>query len=347
MNNVIPYDQVKLDLQQSPKTWLVTGAAGFIGSNLVEELLGLHQRVVGLDNFATGSPWNVENVLSTVEEPLRKNFSFVKGDICDSLLCREACRNVDIVVHEAALGSVPRSIKDPKATHDSNVTGFLNMLIAAKDSGVKRFVYASSSSVYGDHPGLPKVEVVLGNPLSPYAVSKLVDEQYGYVFSKIYDIQAVGLRYFNVFGPRQNPNGEYAAVIPKWCNAVIKGENIYIYGDGKTTRDFCYIENTVQATLLAATTGNKDAYGSVFNIAFSQQITLDQLYLSIRDDLSEELGRRLQSEPVYTDFRPGDIRHSLADISKARNVLGYHPRYSVEEGLRKYAKWFVRNLGAK
>lgn len=342
MTVIAPYDRMKLSLRELPKTWLVTGSAGFIGSNLVQELLNLDQRTVGLDNFVTGTRWNIQNVLDSVDARLHRNFKFIEGDIREMKTCAAACTGVDVIVHEAALGSVPRSIKDPKATHETNVNGFLNMLIAARDSGVKRFVYASSSSVYGDHPGLPKVEDAIGRPLSPYAVSKLANELYANVFWKTYNLETVGLRYFNVFGPRQNPAGEYAAVIPKWYNAVLRNEPVVIHGDGKTTRDFCYVDNTVQATLLAATTINTEAFGQVFNVAFSQQATLDDLFLSIKDSLSEQFKRQIDLKPVYMDFRPGDIRHSLADISKARVILGYQPKYSLRDGLAVYTTWFVR-----
>ncbi len=312
-------------------TWLVTGVAGFIGSHLLECLLGDGQKVIGLDNFATGHQKNLDEVLSQV----KGDFQFIQGDIRDPAVCQKAVKGVDFVLHQAALGSVPRSIQDPLTTHDVNVTGFLNMLIAAKDAGVKRFVYASSSSVYGDSPILPKVEAHQGNPLSPYAVSKMTNELYAKAFSNCYDIETIGLRYFNVFGARQDPNGQYAAVIPLWVKALLQNEPVYINGDGETSRDFCYVKNVVQANILAATTQNQAAVNTAYNIAVGEQTTLNQLYQALAKRLNIS-GR----SPVYRAFRPGDVRHSLASIGKAVDLLGYQPTHQIDAGLNEAIAWY-------
>lgn len=338
------YDKVKLDLAREPKKWLVTGVAGFIGSNLLETLLNLDQRVVGLDSFSTGHKHNLDQVEKLVSRPRWENFKFTEGDIRNLDTCRAACEGVDYVLHQAALGSVPRSVKDPISTNESNIDGFLNILVAARDAKVRRFVYAASSSTYGDHPGLPKVEDRIGRPLSPYAVTKYVNELYADVFFRTYGIECIGLRYFNVFGARQDPNGAYAAVIPKWFSAMIKGRPAHIYGDGETSRDFCYIDNTVQANLLSACSKNSDAVNQVFNVACGDQTTLNRLFELIRDRVAEFNPEAKKQKPLYNDFRQGDVRHSLADISKARTLLGYNPEFRVGTGLDKAAGWYIENL---
>jgi UDP-N-acetylglucosamine 4-epimerase len=339
------YEQLQQKLLETPHhTWLITGVAGFIGSNLLEHLLKLNQRVVGLDNLDTGFQYNLDEVCSLVTNEQWDRFSFINGDIRDLATCQKACDGVDYVLHQAALGSVPRSIEDPIRTNSSNINGFLNMLVAARDSGVKRFVYAASSSTYGDHPDLPKVEDTIGKPLSPYAVTKLVNELYAEVFSRTYNFKTIGLRYFNIFGQRQDPKGAYAAVIPKWFSGLIKGEEVFINGDGETSRDFCFIDNCVQANLLAATTLNENALNQVYNIAFGQRTTLNTLYELIKKKVSELYPLYDDRKATYRDFRAGDVRHSLADISKARELIGYEPKFSVRDGLAKSAEWYVRNL---
>ena len=339
------YDKIKSDLLLAPKKWLITGVAGFIGSNLLETLLKLNQTVVGLDNLSTEDGKNLLQVESLVTPKQWQNFTFIKGDICDLAACRTACKGVDHVLHQAALGSVPRSIADPVTTNASNITGFLNMLVAAKDAGVARFVYAASSSTYGDHPGLPKVEDVIGKPLSPYAVTKYVNELYADVFARTYGFKATGLRYFNVFGPRQNPNGAYAAVMPKWFSSMLHNEPVYINGDGETSRDFCYVDNAVEANLLAACTNNEAALGQVYNVAFGEITTLTQLFNLIRDQLAQKVQGLKVPDPVYRDFREGDVRYSLDDIGKAKRLLGYDPQYSVRSGLEIAASWYIRSMG--
>jgi len=336
-------EQLTKDLSASRKTWLLTGAAGFIGSNLLETLLRANQSVVGLDNFFAGFQHNLDDVRKNVGEALWENFVIVKADITDLDSCQRACAGVDYVLHQAAVGSVPRSIAHPILTHQSNVDGFLNILSAAKDAKVKRFVYASSSSVYGDHPALPKVEHTVGNSLSPYAVSKKINELYADVFGKCYGFESIGLRYFNVFGPRQDPNGAYAAVIPKWISAMLKNEPVYINGDGETSRDFCFVANVVQANLLAATTQNASALNQVYNIAAARRTTLNQLFESLRDRLMPKFPHLKGLHPVYRDFQKGDVRHSHADISKARELLGYHPTHDVDAGLTEALDWYVEH----
>lgn len=334
------YEALKQQLQTEPKTWLITGIAGFIGSNLLETLLKLDQRVIGLDNFSTGRQENLNEVKTLVTSKQWTNFCFIDGDIRSLDDCRQACISVDYVLHQAALGSVPRSIEDPITTNQNNIDGFLNMLVAARDAQVKRFIYAASSSTYGDHPGLPKVEGVIGKPLSPYAVTKYVNELYADVFGRRYGFSTIGLRYFNVFGRRQDPSGAYAAVIPKWIDAILSNGAISINGDGETTRDFCFVANAVQANLLAATTLNKDAVNQVYNVAVGEKITLNQLFDAIVEILAS-LGVSYAKKPTYRDFRDGDVRHSLADINKATYQLGYKCSYKVQEGLKETISWYL------
>jgi UDP-N-acetylglucosamine/UDP-N-acetylgalactosamine 4-epimerase len=331
-------------LRASPRTWLVTGAAGFIGSNLLQTLLDLGQRVVGIDNFATGHQANLDQVGEAVGAERWKNFRFVAGDICDPLACRDAVRSVDYVLHQAALGSVPRSIKDPVTTNHVNIGGFLSMLVAARDEGVKRFVYAASSSTYGDHPALPKSEGAIGRPLSPYAVTKYVNELYADVFARQYGISCIGLRYFNIFGPRQDPLGSYAAVIPSWIRAMLTGEVVYINGDGETSRDFCYVANAVQANLLAATIDGEAAVNQVYNVAVGARTSLNRLHELIGQELHVRLPALEIKPPSRRDFRAGDVRHSLANIEKARDLLGYEPTHVIAQGLSESMDWYVKNL---
>jgi UDP-N-acetylglucosamine 4-epimerase len=341
------YEQTRQHLGNNTSTWLVTGVAGFIGSNLLETLLDLNQKVVGLDNYSTGYRKNIDQALRESGcNNIEDRFRFIEGDICDLKTCEEACHGVDYVLHHAALGSVPRSIEDPILTNQSNIDGFVNMLMAARDKKVKRFVYAASSSTYGDHPSLPKVEDEIGNPLSPYAVTKLVNELYASVFSRIYGIETIGLRYFNIFGKRQDPDGAYAAVIPKWAASLLKGEKVYINGDGTTSRDFCYIKNAVQANLLAATTDNPDAVDQVYNVALNVRTDLNQLFELIQSRLRAHRPELPITDPVYRDFRSGDVRHSQADISKAANLLGYAPTHTIGQGLDEVAEWYINDLSA-
>jgi len=346
------YEELQKELKDNQYTWLVTGAAGFIGSNLVEKLLTLNQKVVGLDNFETGYQHNLDQALADAQATLltgnstlnSDNFHFIEGDIRDVETCHQACDGVDYVLHQAALGSVPRSIEDPIRTNKANIDGFLNMLVAARDAKVKRFVYAASSSTYGDHPDLPKVEDKIGNPLSPYAVTKLVNELYATVFARTYSFNTIGLRYFNIFGKRQDPNGAYAAVIPKWVSSIIKGEKVFINGDGETSRDFCYIENTVQMNLLAAMTQNGGATNQVYNTALNDRTSLNQLYRMIEDRLIERVDDLQKKEPTYRDFRDGDVRHSQAEISKAKRLIGYLPSHRIDEGLDEAMDWYLKSL---
>jgi UDP-N-acetylglucosamine/UDP-N-acetylgalactosamine 4-epimerase len=333
------FQQLLQTLPASPKTWLVTGVAGFIGSNLLEALLKLDQRVVGLDNFATGFQHNLDEVQSLVTPAQWSNYQFIQGDIRNLEDCQRACAGVDYVLHQAALGSVPRSLADPITTNSTNITGFLNMLVAACDAQVKSFTYAASSSTYGDHPALPKVEDNIGKPLSPYAVTKYVNELYADVFSKCYGFHTIGLRYFNVFGPRQNPNGAYAAVIPKWVSSLLKGETVFINGDGETSRDFTFIQNAIQANLLAATSSD-DARNQVYNMAVGDRTTLKQLFALVRDNLVH-YGVPANTEPEYRDFRMGDVRHSKADISKASRLLGYSPVFDISSGIKLAMPWYA------
>jgi UDP-N-acetylglucosamine 4-epimerase len=327
------------------RTWLVTGVAGFIGSNLLEALLKQGQRVVGLDNFSTGFRHNLDQVQAAVGVEAWKRFRFIEGDIRDLDTCREACAGVDVVLHEAALGSVPRSIEDPITSHASNVTGFLNMLVAARDAGVKRFVYAASSAAYGDYPGLPKIEHTIGRPLSPYGAGKYMNELYADTFGTCYGMETVGLRYFNVFGPRQDPEGAYAAVIPKWIASMLRGDTVYINGDGETARDFCYIDNVVQVNLLAGTVDKPEAVNQVYNVAVGDSTSLNQLFASLRDLLSQRDAQFKCAPPVHREFRAGDVRFSRADIEKARTLLGFRPAIRAQQGLERAIEWYVAQLG--
>ena len=338
------YNEIKKELLSNQKTWLITGVAGFIGSNLAEALLKLNQKVISLDNFATGHAYNLEHIKNSVSSDAWKNFTFIEGDITNFETCQKITKNVDIVLHQAALGSVPRSIDTPVISNHANVTGFLNMMTASKDNGVKRFVYASSSSVYGDSEELPKVEARTGNLLSPYAVTKYVNELYMGVFQKCYGMEAIGLRYFNVFGKRQDPNGAYAAVIPKWIGQILEEEDLFINGDGETSRDFTYIENVIQANILAGTTHNKKAFGQAFNTAIGGRETLNNLYLGIKKELKRNLPNLKIKEAIYQDFRTGDIRHSNANIDKIRELLGYQPTHSLEQGLNESITWYINDI---
>lgn len=344
------YEKIKTEITANPKTWLITGVAGFIGSNLLETLLKLNQYVVGLDNFATGHQYNLDEVENEVSAEQWGRFHFIEGDIRNLEDCQKALHHpagapdakVDYVLHQAALGSVPRSIADPITTNAANVTGFLNMLVAARDAQVKSFTYAASSSTYGDHPALPKVEENIGKPLSPYAVTKYVNELYADVFAKTYGFNTIGLRYFNVFGKRQDPNGAYAAVIPKWTAAMIKGEDLFINGDGETSRDFCFIENTVQMNILAATAPG-EAKNEVYNVAVGDRTSLNTLFDALKTALAEN-GISYTKEPIYRDFRAGDVRHSQADISKAQGMVGYAPSHRIYDGISQAMPWYVNAL---
>ena len=339
------YNKIKEDLIGNPKKWLITGVAGFIGSNLLETLLELGQTVTGLDNFATGHRHNFSEVQQAVTSEQWDRFSFIEGDIRDPAVCLKSCQDVDFVLHQAALGSVPRSIEDPVLTNENNINGFLNMLVAARDAGVKRFVYAASSSTYGDYPGLPKVEDTIGRPLSPYAVTKYVNELYADVFARTYGFKTIGLRYFNVFGRRQDPNGAYAAVIPKWFAGLIKNGPVYINGDGETSRDFCYIDNCVQINILAALAADEEGLNQVYNVAYGERTTLNELYGLIRERVARVHPQIKEAAPVYRDFRAGDVRHSLADITKAKKLLGYDPEFTVATGLDRASDWYLKNPG--
>lgn len=337
------FEEVKKELEKNPKIWLVTGVAGFIGSNLLEALLSLGQTVKGLDNFSTGHQHNLDHVQHSIGADQWNRFSFTEGDMRDLDTCHKVCSGVDYILHEAALGSVPRSLEDPILTNQNNIDGFLNMLVASRDAKVSRFVYAASSSTYGDHPGLPKVEDKIGNPLSPYAVTKYVNELYASVFSRCYGFKSIGLRYFNILGKRQDPNGAYAAVIPKWVQSMINNEEVFINGDGETSRDFCYIENTIQMNILAAT-GSDEAADQVYNVAVGDRTSLNELYEAIRVLLEPKFPYLKDSKPTYRDFRAGDVMHSLADISKAKSLLGYEPSHRISEGLEETMDWYVEDL---
>jgi UDP-N-acetylglucosamine/UDP-N-acetylgalactosamine 4-epimerase len=341
------YERVSKSLAENPRRWLVTGAAGFIGSNLVERLLRMGQVVVGLDNLSTGHLRNLDDVQQQLGSDAWDRFTFLEGDIQDPEMCRAACDGVDFVLHQAALGSVPRSLKDPVSTNASNVTGFLQILVAARDAGVRRFVYAASSSTYGDHPGLPKVEDRIGRPLSPYAVTKYVNELYARVFEDAYGIETVGLRYFNVFGRRQDPDGAYAAVIPKWIGNLLEGRRCQINGDGETSRDFCYVDNAVQANILAATAEEEGVTGEVYNVAVGDRTTLVDLFHMIRSGLTTYLPTVADVEPEFAPFREGDVRHSQADVGKAARLLGYAPTHSVQAGLDEALEWYVADHAAR
>lgn len=337
------YSQVQAQLKAEPKTWCVTGAAGFIGSNLVQTLLGLNQKVIGLDNFSTGYQKNLDEVESLVSAEQWAGFQFIEGDIRDLETCKEAVKGCDYVLHQAALGSVPRSIDDPILSNAVNVSGQLNMLVAARDEGVKGFVYAASSSTYGDHPGLPKVEDQIGDPLSPYAVTKYVNELYGSVFDTAYGFKSTGLRYFNVFGPRQDPQGAYAAVIPLWTAAIIEGETLYINGDGETSRDFCFVDNAVQANILAAV-AQGEAAGQVYNVACNVRTSLNELKDILYSALKAHDDDVNTPEVEYRDFRAGDVRHSQADISKAASLLGFEPSHQIKQGIDQAMPWYLESL---
>lgn len=337
------YKALLKTLQTEPKTWLITGVAGFIGSNLLEQLLKLDQKVIGLDNFATGHLHNLDEVKGLVSSDQWSGFVFIEGDIRNLEDCHKACAGVDYVLHQAALGSVPRSINDPITTNTTNISGFLNMLVAARDASVSSFTYAASSSTYGDHPALPKVEENIGKPLSPYAVTKYVNELYADVFAKTYGFKTIGLRYFNVFGKRQDPNGAYAAVIPKWAASMLLGDDVFINGDGETSRDFCFIENTVQMNLLAATAPD-EAKNEVYNVAVGDRTTLNDLFHALQTALDKN-EKPYGKAPVYRDFRAGDVRHSQADINKAISKLGYKPEYRIMDGIVKAMPWYIENVG--
>ena len=347
------YEELQEHLKTNQNVWLVTGVAGFIGSNLLEKLLILNQKVIGLDNFDTGYRHNINKALEDAAAvanksitELKQNFTFVEGDIRNKEDCQRACFGVDYVLHQAALGSVPRSIEDPIQTNMANIDGFLNMLVAAKDQSVRRFVYAASSATYGNHPGLPKFEDEIGDPLSPYAVTKVVNELYASVFAKTYGFKAIGLRYFNIFGKRQDPNGAYAAVIPKWISNILNKEVIFINGDGETSRDFCYISNAVQMNLLAASTVNDDAIDQIYNVALNDRTSLNKLHKMIEKGLFERTVGLVRKPPIYRDFRIGDVMHSQANIDKAQNLLNYQPTYSISKGMDEVLDWYVNNLNS-
>ncbi|GAB3770542.1 SDR family oxidoreductase [Ramlibacter monticola] len=337
------YEELLAHLPHTPRTWLVTGCAGFIGSNLLETLLKLDQRVVGLDNFATGHQRNLDEVRSLLAPAQWDRFRFLQGDIRNLHDCRAAVEGVDHVLHQAALGSVPRSLADPITTDGTNIGGFLNMLVAARDAKVRSFTYAASSSTYGDHPGLPKVEDRIGKPLSPYAVTKYVNELYADVFARSYGFSCIGLRYFNVFGPRQDPEGAYAAVIPRWIAAMIQDEGVFINGDGETSRDFCFVQNAVEANLLAATTTSEGARNQIYNVAVGDRTTLKELFEALRDSLASH-SAPYRKEPEYRELRPGDVRHSQADVGKARRLLGYRGMFRLAEGVNLSMPWYVAFL---
>ena len=341
------FEEIQKYLKNNQKTWLITGVAGFIGSNLLEKLLILNQKIIGLDNFDTGHNFNLDEAIRDANnftgEDLSGNFSFINGDIREIDDCKRACKDVDYVLHQAALGSVPRSIEDPINTNKANIDGFLNMLVASKEADIKRFVYAASSSTYGDHPDLPKQEDKIGNPLSPYAVTKLVNELYAKVFSETYGIETIGLRYFNIFGKRQDPKGAYAAVIPKWVSAILNQDDVFINGDGETSRDFCFVENAIQINILAATTENHKAINQVYNVALNDRTSLNQLYEMIEKGILKRVKKLERKDPIYRDFRPGDVRHSQANIEKAQILLGYFPRHTISMGLEETMDWYLKN----
>ncbi len=336
------YNSLKNHLLTNQNTWLITGVAGFIGSNLLEQLINLNQIVIGMDNLSTGKKKNLDDIKSSCTDKLWSNFTFIKGDICDLDLCYKACQDVDFVLHQAALGSVPRSISDPINTNSSNINGFLNILLASKDSSVKSFTYAASSSTYGDHPDLPKVEDKIGRPLSPYAITKYVNELYAEIFARAYSFQSIGLRYFNVFGKRQDPLGAYAAVIPKWIYAILNQERLYINGNGETSRDFCYIDNAVQANILAALSPSKFR-NNVYNVAVGDRTSLNELFFILKNAIKKE-GVLYKFEPEYREFRAGDVMHSQASIQKISENLGYKPQFKIKEGISESIKWYMTNL---
>jgi UDP-N-acetylglucosamine 4-epimerase len=340
------YQDAQQHLKDHQYHWLITGVAGFIGSNLLQALLALNQKVTGLDNFSCGYRHNLDQVRDLVGSNAWSNFTFIDGDLRNFEDCARACKDVDYVLQQAALGSVPRSIENPILTNANNITGFLNLLVAARDAKVKRFVYAASSSTYGDHPGLPKVEDAIGKPLSPYAVTKYVNELYADVFARCYGLDSIGLRYFNVFGPRQDPNGAYAAVIPQWVAALIKNQTVRINGDGETTRDFCFVDNVVQVNLLAALANSPEAANQIYNVALNDRTSLNQLYEMMRSLLVQSFPHVEKHRPLYAGFRDGDIRHSQADISKAMRLLGFQPTHRIGDGLKEAMDWYKKNLVA-
>ncbi len=345
------YEELQEFLRSNQSTWLITGVAGFIGSNLLEKLLVLNQKVIGLDSFDTGYQHNIDEAIldanKTVGKDISNNFKFIEGDISSLGDCKQACEEVDFVLHQAALGSVPRSIEDPIGTNKANIDGFVNMLVASRDAGVKRFVYAASSSSYGDNNDLPKKENIIGNPLSPYAVTKVVNELYANVFAKNYDLKTIGLRYFNIFGKRQDPDGAYAAVIPKWISSIINNEDVFINGDGETSRDFCYIENTIQINILAALTDNNEAIDQVYNVALNDRTSLNELHQMLEEKLIKKINQLEKKNPIYRDFRPGDVRHSQASIEKAKKLLDYQPEYKISDGLDEAIEWYINFLKKK
>lgn len=345
------YKKLQEYLIDNQSTWLVTGVAGFIGSNLLEKLLVLNQKVVGMDTFDTGYQHNIDQAIKDANDIVGKdisnNFRFINGDIRNLTHCNKACYGVDYVLHQAAIGSVPRSIEDPINTNNANIDGFLNMLVASRDANVKRFVYAASSSSYGDNTDLPKIEHMYGNPLSPYAVTKLVNELYADVFARNYNFKTIGLRYFNIFGKRQDPNGAYAAVIPKWVDAIVNKEDVYINGDGETSRDFCYVDNAVQMNLLAASTQNEEAINEVYNVALNDRTSLNELYQMIEERLVKSIEGLEKKKLTYRDFRSGDVRHSQASIEKAQKLLDYHPKFRISEGMDETIDWYVSHYKYK
>ncbi len=345
------YEELQEFLRSNQSTWLITGVAGFIGSNLLEKLLVLNQKVIGLDSFDTGYQHNIDEAIldanNTVGKDISNNFKFIEGDISSLGDCKQACEEVDFVLHQAALGSVPRSIEDPIGSNKANIDGFVNMLVASRDAGVKRFVYAASSSSYGDNNDLPKKENIIGNPLSPYAVTKVVNELYANVFAKNYDLKTIGLRYFNIFGKRQDPDGAYAAVIPKWISSIINNEDVFINGDGETSRDFCYIENTIQINILAALTDNNEAIDQVYNVALNDRTSLNELHQMLEEKLIKKINQLEKKNPIYRDFRPGDVRHSQASIEKAKKLLDYQPEYKISDGLDEAIEWYINFLKKK
>lgn len=333
------YHTILQELKKHPKKWLITGVAGFIGSHLLETLLKHNQIVFGVDNFITGNQSNLDKVRNLVTDSLWNNFKFIEGDICNIDTCRQSVKSIDFVLHQAALGSVPRSIENPLLTNATNISGFLNMLDSSKNANVKSFIYAASSSTYGDHPDLPKVENNIGNPLSPYGLTKYVNELYADIFNRAYEFKSIGLRYFNVFGPRQDPNGAYAAVIPKWINLMLNQQEVIINGDGTTSRDFCYIENAVQANILAAV-ARPEAHNNIYNVAVGDRTSLNELVHLLQKSL-KEFNFNYTKDPIYQSFREGDVLHSMADISKAKLILGYDPEFNVESGLLKTLKTYI------
>ena len=344
---MLRYESAQNELKKNPKTWLITGVAGFIGSNILAKLLELNQKVVGIDNFSTGFKSNLDEVKSEISDLNWKNLSLIEGDIRDLEFCKNYIKGVDFILHQAALGSIPRSIKDPTETNSNNISGFLNILEAAKCNNIKKIIFASSSSVYGDIKNNLKIEKVIGKQLNPYALSKYVNELYAEIFSNNYGLECTGLRYFNVFGKRQSPYVEYSAVIPKWISSIMNGSDVYIFGDGETSRDFCYVDNVVQANILAAIANNNGNIFNIFNIAVGYKTSLNQLYKLISDEIKAIKKDIKINIPVYKDFRPGDIKHSLADISLAEKIIGYTPIIKIENGIKLILPWYQNILSKK